>query len=112
MALITIEEGGFKIVQSSSDSVDFWDLFQMVKVKHKDESESLEWKNIAWGISLANCLHTIIGVRVRMKHIDEIKHLKDFLDAYKKEKIEVFKYFKLDMPKINIDEYKRAEPTS
>ena len=113
MALITIEEGGFKIEQSTPDSVDFWDLSQLVKVNHKDGTESTDWKIRAYGISLARCIDTIIGIRTRMKHSDSIKTLKDFLDAYKKEKLEVYKFFRLsDTPKLiatNESELRKAE---
>lgn len=113
MALICIEEGGFKFEQSTADSIDFWDLSQLVKVKHKDGSESTEWKIRAYGISLARCIDTVIGIRVRMKHADKIKHLKDFLEAYKLEKSEVYKFFRIgDTKKIDkdfIDEHKKVE---
>ena len=113
MALIRIEEGGFRIEQSDSDSIEFWDLSQLVKVKHKDGTESTDWKIRAYGISLARCIDTIIGIRVRMKCVDKIKHLKDFLDAYKKEKIEVYKFFRLNdtlkLGKDFVDEHRSTE---
>ena len=113
MALICIEEGGFRIEQSTPDSIEFWDLSQLVKVNHKDGTESTEWKIRAYGISLAHCIDTIIGIRVRMKHVDSIKTLKDFLEAYRKEKIEVYKFFRLcNTPKLGkdfVDEFSKTE---
>lgn len=113
MAVICIEEGGFKFEQSTPDSLEFWDLYQLVKVKHKDETESTEYKIRAYGISLAMCIDTIIGIRTRMKHCESIKTLKDFLEAYKKEKSEVYKFFKIGgTKKLNPDDIQRAEQTS
>lgn len=108
MALICIEEGGFRIEQSTPDSIDFWDLSQLVKIKHKDGTESTDYKIRAYGISLGMCIDTIIGIRVRMKHVDKIKHLKDFLEAYYTEKKEVYKFFKITGDKIKIDGHTEA----
>jgi len=109
MAVISIEEGGFKIEQSTPDSLEFWDLYQLVKVKHKDDTESTEYKIRAYGISLARCIDTIIGIRTRMKHCDTIKTLKDFLEAYKHEKSEVYRFFKLnDTKKLSPDDITRV----
>ena len=48
-----------------------------------------------------------------MKHVDSIKTLKDFLEAYKKEKIEVYKFFRLcNTPKLGkdfVDEFNKTE---
>lgn len=110
MALICIEEGGFKIEQSTPDSLEFWDLSQLVKVKHKDETESTEYKIRAYGISLSKCIDTIIGIRTRMKHHESIKTLKDFLEAYKQEKAEVYRFFRLnDIKKLKPDDIRRTE---
>jgi len=116
MALICIEEGGFRLEQSTSDSLEFWDLSQLVNVKHKDGTESTDWKVRAYGISLAKCIDTIIGIRTRMKHADTIKTLKDLLEAYRKEKQEVYRFFRLgDTKKLGkdfIDEHREVEQLS
>ena len=110
MAVICIEEGGFKFEQSTPDSLEFWDLSQLVKVKHKDETETTEYKIRAYGISLAMCIDTVIGIRTRMKHAESIKTLKDFLEAYRKEKSEVYKFFRLnDTKKLTPDDIKKTE---
>jgi hypothetical protein len=110
MAVICIEEGGFKFEQSTPDSLEFWDLSQLVKVKHKDGTESTEYKIRAYGISLAHCIDTVIGIRTRMKHVDSIKTLKDFLEAYKTEKAEVYRFFRLnDTKKLSPDALRKAE---
>ena len=110
MAVICIEEGGFKFEQSTPDSLEFWDLSQLVKVKHKDETETTEYKIRAYGISLAMCIDTVIGIRTRMKHAESIKTLKDFLEAYRREKSEVYKFFRLnDTKKLTPDDIRKAE---
>lgn len=81
-----IEEKDFRLIPSSNS----YDLELLYKVQPKGKESRMEFKNVAYGISLSHALQKIARYRVAQKHEDEsiqlhtyIKELKDELNAIK-----------------------------
>lgn len=81
-----IEEEDFRLIPSG----DSYDLELLYKVQPKGKESRMEFKNVAYGISLPYALKKIARYRIAQKHSDEsiqlhtyIKELKDELNAIK-----------------------------
>lgn len=90
---ITIEDGGFRIVQCGIGE-NSWDIFARKVVKHKDGSTDVDWKNLAYGISFESCMNKIILCRTHARN-PNVCTLQQFFENYKKERQLVVEAFQL-----------------
>ena len=87
---MTIEEKDFQLIPIDESSGSF-DLKLLHKIQPRGKEARLEFKNVAYGISLARAVNRIANVRVNQKHKDEaitlityFKELKEEIDSLKK----------------------------
>lgn len=83
-----LEESDFRLEQVS-DTSDRFDLELLHTVNKGKANEKQEFKNVAYGISLANAIKRVILYRMNQKH--ETLSLKEFLKEYKIESEKVCK---------------------
>lgn len=81
-----IEEEDFRLIPSG----DSYDLELLYKVQPKGKESRMEFKNVAYGISLPYAIQKIARYRIAQRHGDEsiqlytyIRELKDELNAIK-----------------------------
>lgn len=77
-----IEEKDFRLTSNSEHSI-FFDVELLYKIQPKGKEARLEFKNVAYGISLEAALKKVIQYRINCKH-DTMK-LKEYLEAFKNE---------------------------
>lgn len=82
-----IEEEDFRLIPSG----DSYDLELLYKVQPKGKESRMEFKNVAYGISLPYAIQKIARYRIAQRHRDEsiplytyIRELKDELKTFKK----------------------------
>lgn len=83
---MTIEGPFYKISPIDDHSV-FFDLYLLYEVGGKNPRS--EFKVASYGITLENAIKAIIRHAVYKKYKDETITLKQYLDAYKKEKEDI-----------------------
>lgn len=93
MAQIIIEDGGFRLEEVDIGS-DFFDLYGRKKIAHKDGTETIEWKILAYGIPINEAILRIINCRIGARH-PEIMNLKEFFTSFKEERKKVIEDFSL-----------------
>ena len=67
---MTIEEKDFQLIPIDESSGSF-DLKLLHKIQPRGKEARLEFKNVAYGISLARAVNRIANFRVNQKHKDE-----------------------------------------
>lgn len=82
-----IEEEDFRLIPSG----DSYDLELLYKVQPKGKESRMEFKNVAYGISLPYAIQKIARYRIAQRHGDEsiplytyVRELKDELKTFKK----------------------------
>lgn len=93
---MTIEEKDFKLTPVSEDSLLF-DLELLYKVKPRGKEARLEFKPVAYGITMDKAIRKIVAFRINCKHQEEALKLKEWYSEYKKE----LDSFKLCMESVN-----------
>lgn len=81
---MTIEEKDFRLAPVSDSSICF-DLELLYTIRPKGKEERLEFKNVAYGISLETAIKKIAQHRVVCKHKDEAIKLLTYFSEFKKE---------------------------
>lgn len=81
---MVIEEKDFKLTPVSDSSV-YFDLELLYTIRPKGKEERLEFKNVAYGISLEAAVKKIAQYKVVCKHKDEAIKLLTYLSEFKKE---------------------------
>ena len=81
---MTIEEHDFKLTPVSNSDIKF-DLELLYKIQPKGKEARMEFKNVAYGISLAHAVHKIAQYRVSQKHKNEAITLLTYFKEFKEE---------------------------
>lgn len=81
---MVIEEKDFRLTPVS-DSCPKYDLELLYKVQPKGKETRLEFKNVAYGISLEHAIKKIAHYRVYCKHKDEAIQLLTYFKEFKEE---------------------------
>ena len=81
---MVIEEEDFKLTPVSDSSVNF-DLELLYKVQPRGKEARMEFKNVAYGISLDHAVHRIAQYRVNQKHKNEAITLLTYFKEFKEE---------------------------
>lgn len=81
---MTIEEKDFKLVPIS-DSCPRYDLELLYKIQPKGKETRLEFKNVAYGISLEYAIKRIAHYRICCKHNEEAIKLLTYFKEFKEE---------------------------
>ena len=108
---LTIEEGGFRLEQVDLGDP-HWDVSVKKKTKHKDGTESEEWKVLAYGVSMNYAMEKIILTRMAARHSDKVLTFQEFFEGFKKERQAVLNAFHLatiDLTKDLIKNYGNRE---
>lgn len=79
-----IEEKDFRLIPNSEHSI-FFDLELLYVIRPKGKESRLEFKNVAYGISLPYAIRKIAQYRVSCRNSDAALKLKDYLEEYYKE---------------------------
>lgn len=86
---MVIEEEDFRLTPINDHSINF-DLELLYKVQPRGGESRMEFKNVAYGISLSHAIGKIAQYRVSQKHKDEaitlvtyFKEMKEELDSLK-----------------------------
>lgn len=79
-----IEEKDFKLTPVNDSSVNF-DLELLYKVQPRDKEARMEFKNVAYGITLNHAIHKIAQYRVNQKHKSEAITLLTYFKEFKEE---------------------------
>lgn len=81
---MVIEEEDFKLTPVNDSSVNF-DLELLYKVQPRGKEARMEFKNVAYGISLDHAIHIIAQYRVNQKHKNEAITLLTYFKEFKEE---------------------------
>ena len=81
---MVIEEEDFKLTPINDSSVNF-DLELLCKVQPRGKEARMEFKNVAYGISLDHAVHRIAQYRVNQKHQNEAITLLTYFKEFKEE---------------------------
>ena len=81
---MTIEEHDFKLTPVSNSDIKF-DLELLYKIQPKGKEARMEFKNVAYGISLDHAVHRIAQYRVNQKHKNEAITLLTYFKEFKEE---------------------------
>lgn len=79
-----IEENDFRLTPVNDSSVSF-DLELLYKVQPRGGESRMEFKNVAYGISLDHAVHRIAQYRISQKHKDEAVTLLTYFKEFKEE---------------------------
>lgn len=81
---MVIKEEDFKLTPVSDSSINF-DLELLYKVQPRGKEPRMEFKNVAYGISLDHAVHRIVQYRISQKHKDEAITLLTYFKEFKEE---------------------------
>ena len=81
---MVIEEKDFKLTPVSDSSINF-DLELLYKVQPREKEARMEFKNVAYGISLGHAVRRIAQYRVTQKHKNEAITLLTYFKEFKEE---------------------------
>lgn len=81
---MVIEEKDFKLIPTGDSSVMF-DLELLYKVQPRGKESRMEFKNVAYGVSLSGAIKRIAHYRVSQKHQDEAITLLTYFKEFKNE---------------------------
>lgn len=81
---MVIEEEDFKLTPVSDSSVNF-DLELLCKIQPRGKEARMEFKIVAYGITLNHAVHRIAQYRVNQKHKDEAITLLTYFKEFKEE---------------------------
>lgn len=81
---MVIEEKDFKLI-SVNDSVPKFDLELLYKIQPKGKEARVEFKNVAYGVSLEHAIKKIAHYRVCCKHNEESIRLLTYFEEFKEE---------------------------
>lgn len=107
--MAVIKEGAFKLEQCGDDS-NFWDLYQLSNVKHKDGSVTSEYKIRGYGIPLSGCVNRIILILTnhRCKNVSTFKEYLTMYNDVAREVIDKFSIANLNSKLLN-DHFKEKK---
>ena len=81
---MVIEEKDFKLIPVN-DSVPKFDLELLYKIQPKGKEARVEFKNVAYGVSLEHAIKKIAHYRVCCKHNEESIRLLTYFEEFKEE---------------------------
>lgn len=79
-----IEEKDFKLIPINDSSLRY-DLELLYKIQPKGKESRLEFKNVAYGISIDYAIKKIVQHRICCKHKDEAITLQTYFKEFKEE---------------------------